>query len=262
MSTTKTPKLESSTNYFLFDSHVEQRDIKPKHVKRLVKSMSENGFFPSKPLQVIKAGSRFKIVDGHHRFAAAKSLEIPFFYVIESASSNNAMSVVNAAVCPWAITDFVRQFASRGISDYVELLKYTEKGIPLGMAASMLINNSAASGNAQQSIKAGTFKIITTAIIDKVIQVIDSFGTQNPVAKHRAFIGALSDCILTPEFEFDRFFRRFSENPLMLCKASNKDLQLDQIEELYNFRSRDKVALAFIVRANAARRNAFTPKSN
>lgn len=256
MNATKTPKLETSKNYAAFLPNDEQRYIHPPHVKHLVQRMSDYGFLPSKPIQCFKRGAKFILIDGHHRLAAAKQLGIPFFYVLEPESNTQTMAAVNSTVKTWVLADYVRMYALRGNADYQNLTRYAESGIPVMMAASMLHGHAALSGNANELIKSGTFKIKETTSINRVYGMIQKFGEINPVVKHRAFIGALSDCLLTPEFDFERFERRFEESPNMIQKASNKDLQLLQLEELYNFRSREKVPLAFFVKANVAKRNA------
>lgn len=256
MNTTKTPKLETSKNYAAFLPNDEQRDIRPTHVSHLAERMGEYGFLPSKPVQCFKKGTKFVLIDGHHRLAAARQLGIPFFYVVEPESNTKTMAAVNATVKTWVLADYVRMYALRGNGDYQKLTRYAESGIPVMMAASMLHGHAAASGNVNEMVKEGTFKIRETANINRIYGMIQKFGAANPVVRHRAFIGALSDCLLTSEFDFERFERRFEENPAMIQKASNKDLQLLQLEELYNFRSRDKVPLAFAVKNNAAKRAA------
>lgn len=252
MSTTKTPKLESSTNYAAFLPNDEQRGIKENHVKHLAEEMGRYGFLPSKPIQCFKKGNKYVLIDGHHRLAAAKRIGIPFYYVVEPESNAETMASVNANVKTWGIADYVRMYALRGNGDFQKLIRYSEMGIPVMMAASMLHGHAALSGNVTGIIKNGTFRIRETSQINYVYKLIEDFGAAYPVVKHRAFIACLSDCLRTPEFEPDRFRRRFEESPAMIQKASNKDLQLFQIEELYNFRSREKVPLAFLVRKSIA----------
>ena len=256
MSTTKLPKLETSKNYAAFIPNDEQRPIRDGHVKSLAGLMAKFGFLPSKPIQTVKRGAKYVVIDGHHRLAAAKSLEMPVFFVVEPESAAETMASVNAQVKTWGTADYVRMYAVRGIDDFQKLLQYGEIGIPLGMAASMLHGHAAASCNVSEALKTGTFKIRETSGINKIYAMIKNFSELNSVVRHRAFIAALSDCLLTPEFDWTRFERRFAENTAMMQKASNKDLQLDQIEKLYNFRSQDKVPLSFLVKSNATKRNA------
>lgn len=249
-------KLETTNNYAMFSRNQEQREIDTCHVKRLAESISLFGFLPSKPLQCYKKGQKLIVVDGHHRLEAAKLVKTSVFYVVESDRSQNTMGPENLLVKKWQGMDFVRLYANRGIEEYKTLLYYHERGIPVNMAASMLINNGAGSGNANKALQNGNFKIKDTEHIEKVDALIQEFGNKVPAVKSRPFISAISKCILWDGFDYDMFVRRLRENHLLLEKTSNEEQMLTQIEAIYNYRSRQKFPLKFNVEEAAKHRGA------
>jgi hypothetical protein len=149
-------------------------------------------------------------------------------------------------------------FASRGKPDYIELRGYCEKGIPVGMAASMLIGNAASSGNA--NLQSGTFKIKTRDQINELVSLLDALGKKSTVVKSRNFISAFSLCYMASEIDTDKLKHRICENPMMLDKTSNLDQMLGQMEDIYNFRSREKTPLSFIVKKAAEDRRLIALK--
>ena len=249
-----TPKIEFSNRYTDFESNPEQRGIKNRHVSDIIESMRTFGFLPSKPIQCYKKGRKLVIIDGHHRYEAAKALGIELVYIIEPESNQATIGPVNVVVSKWAQLDFVRMYAARNNPDFAELLKYHEMGIPVGMAASMLIGNSAASGNTLESIKHGTFKIKTRKYINHVIDVVECFGDSNPVYLSRSFMDAFTKCLFTPQFDLEQFKKRVAANPLALEKTATTDKMLDQIEKLYNRKSQINIPLGFLVREKARER--------
>ena len=244
------------TKYSEFVHNHEQRPIIQSHVKKLVDSMKEFGFLESKPIQCYRKGGKLVVVDGHHRLAAAMQLNIDVEVVIENQEAQETMGSVNSIVKKWEGKDFIRMFATRGNPHYVKLIEYHEKGIPLGMAASMMIRNAASSGNANRSIQDGTFKIKTTEIIDKVVDFLDEFGSMNPALKSRPFIAAISKCIMCDEFSLGTFKQRIKENIQMMKKTSNEDQMLSVIEAIYNHRSRSPIPIKFFVESASKDRNA------
>jgi hypothetical protein len=252
-----TPKIEFSNRYTDFESNHEQRSIKSRHVSEIIESMRTFGFLPSKPVQCYKKGRKFIIIDGHHRYEAAKALGIELAYIVEPESNQATIGPVNVIVSKWGQLDFVRMYAARNNPDFAELLKYHEMGIPVGMAASMLIGNSAASGNTIDSIKHGTFKIKTRKYINHVIDLVDSFGDSNSVYLSRAFMDAFTKCLFTPQFDLEQFKKRIAANPLAIEKTATSDKMLDQIEKLYNRKSQTHIPLGFLVREKARERQVF-----
>lgn len=248
--------------YSEFLHNHEQRPITQSHVKKLMESMKDFGFLKSKPIQCYSKGGKLIIVDGHHRLAAAMQLNIDVEVVIENYDAQETMGAVNSIVKKWEGKDFVRMFATRGNPHYIKLIEYQEKGIPLGMAASMMIRNAASSGNANKSIQDGSFKIKTTEIIDKVADFMDEFGSMNHALKSRAFIAAISKCIMCDEFSLETFKQRIKENIQMMKKTSNEDQMLSVIEAIYNHRSRSPIPIKFFVDTAAKDRNAANTGAN
>lgn len=247
-------KLENTTNYSLFQMNEEQRDMKHPKIKMIAGSMQKHGFRPSKPLQCYKKGRKLIIVDGHHRFLAAKSLGIPVFYVVEGDDAQETMAIVNQLVQKWGVIDFVRLYAKRGNPHYENLLEYHEKGIPILMAASLATGEMADSMNRGRKISEGRFEITTTDSLDKIISVMDEFKDRSPACASRSFIAALSKCLLFDGFDYDLFVRRMRENSGMIEKTSNMDQMMKQIESVYNYRSRKPIPLQFMVEENSKKR--------
>ncbi len=247
---------QTITKYSEFVHNHEQRPIDQGHVKRIMESMRTFGFLPSKPIQCYRKKGKLVVVDGHHRLAAAMNLNIDVVVVVESEKSQSTMTAVNVLVKKWQGSDFVRLYASRGNQHYLKLLEYGDKGIPFGLAASMMINNSASSGNASKSIADGTFKVKTLEIIDQVADLIADFSAYSSCVASRPFISAISKCIMCDSFSLDTFRGRLRENIVMLKKTSNEEQMITLIEAIYNHRSRQPLPLKFLVETAAKERSA------
>jgi hypothetical protein len=248
-------KLEKTNNYDLFVTNSEQRPISQQHAKKLASSIQQFGFLPSKPIQCYRKGGRLVVVDGHHRLEAARATGAHLYFIVEGEESQRTMGPENILVKKWSGLDFARMYAARGSKDYQELIRYNDRGIPLNMAASMLINNGAASGNANAAIIEGTFKIKCRRQAEAVCSMIETFGGKNEAVHSRAFISAYSKCLMWDGFSNEAFTKRMRENLIMLEKTSNAEQMLTVIEGIYNKRSRSPVALKFHVEEAARKRN-------
>lgn len=242
----KTPELKFTDNYKLFIENDEQRPLNKSHVRNLIASMTTHGFLESKPIQVYKEGSRFVIVDGHHRFHAARSLGYEVAYVVEGKKSQETMADVNSKVMQWKLVDFVRLYAERGIKSYQTALEYVDRGIPLSLTISLLSGISAASNRkAAASVKSGTFEIKETVRIDKILEIVEGFAPICPRVKAASFISSLATCLQIKEFDFDRFRYRLGRSHHLIGDSPLKEQALKYIEDVYNFKSREKQPIAF-----------------
>ena len=253
----KPPTILSTSEYDLFKPHGEQQAMQPSHVKKLVKSMTDCGFIPANPIHVYKEGKHFRVIDGHHRLRAAQILKIPVFYIIGTKEDAWLIAPKNWAVRKWQADAFVNMYASRGIKDYVELLSYVKMGLPMKFAIALLSNETTGSHNQADSIRNGTFKIKTRIYADEVIRIVDSCCVHNQEAKGCVFLSAIAVLVRLEEFNPDVFISRIQANPRMLVKCATREQMLELIEEIYNFRAREKTNLAFKAAALLVSRSTF-----
>lgn len=247
--------IQKTTNYDLFLHNPHQRTFKQAKVQSIIEKMKRNGFPPSMAISVYKGtGGKLVINTGHHRLAAAKALGIPVLYVLEHKWSIKELSDEGDVNSAWSIKDHVANFAKEGNPDYQELLRLQACGLHLSLAASMLIGESAGSGNAGTRMKAGTFKVKTREHTALWEELHEEFGARVPSIYHRVFIQAWSKCLFTPEFDHQIFLKRLRAQPMMLDKCSTEDQMLRLIEELYNFKTPRKIPLAFLVTTNSKER--------
>lgn len=243
-------KLETTGNYALFEANEEQRPITESHVKRLMESMKAFGFLSSKPLLCFRKSGKLIVVDGHHRLESASRLRIPVVYLVETQEAQKTMMATGEAK-KWDQSDCVRLYALRGIPDYIELQQY-ESIMPIGMAASILSGEGAKSNNQRDAVRDGRFRIKTRSMMSKIAGIVVELIEKHPAVKSRAFISSLSKCLLYDGFDFEKFKSRLMENIIMLDKTANEEQMMKLFEVIYNYRSKEKIPLAFLV-SDAAR---------
>lgn len=219
--------------------------MQPAHVKKLVKSMIDCGFIAANPIHVYKDGKHFRVIDGHHRLRAAQTLNIPIFYIVGTKEDAWLIAPKNWAVRKWQSDSFVNMYASRGMIDYVELLAYVGRGLPFKFAIALLSNESTAAHNQADSIRNGTFKIKTRNYADAVIHIVDSCSAYNAEAKGSVFLSAVAVLVRIQDFSSEVLISRIQTNPRMLVKCATREQMFELIEEIYNFRAREKMNLAF-----------------
>lgn len=248
--------IRSTADYSLFNMHSSQRLIRPAKIKKIMASMKKHGFFPNAPIGVIRSDAGFLIVDGHHRFTAAKACGIPVLYVLLEKKLEKAVADMSTGGGGWNSTDFLRDYVMKGLPHYLTLNKYVVAGIPLIVAAAMLGGQGAGSGsNFTDAICNGSFTVRDVNQCDAVLSFIREFKEICPAVKSLNFIRAFSLCYMTPEFNVEQFRQRLHANPRALAKAATYHQMLDQMEEIYNFRSRIMMPLAFRAKEAAAARS-------
>lgn len=247
--------IEKTKRYDLFAPGETQRIIHQQHINKLKRSMKTHGFLESKPVTVYEDRGILNIIDGHHRFGAAKDLGIPIVYLVVKKSEKESLMIQGELVIKWNFSDFCRAWADRGKAHYIELMSYSDI-LPIKIVASLLAGHGACSDNVTPKIKDGTFQVKTTEVIDTLLNLISDIGESNKVVSSRAFIASFAKCMMVDEFSSDQLKRRILANPLSLIKTASEAQMLDQLEEIYNFKSAKKIPLAHFAREASASKNA------
>lgn len=107
-------QIQSTMNYDLFQFFSCNRRINPNHVHALTSDESFPDHFPFHPIIV---NEKMEIVDGQHRFEAAKYLEIPIYYIIQDGADFKTIKNINVNQKPWKNDDYLI-FYSHQNKDY------------------------------------------------------------------------------------------------------------------------------------------------
>ncbi len=111
-------------NYSKFVFSKQNREVKTKTVLSLKESMTKFGFIPGRPVLITK---EWVIIDGQHRFLAARDLGIEIEFEILEGNYLDKMIHLNSTQSNWTLEDYVNSYASQNIDCYRKLLKFKEK---------------------------------------------------------------------------------------------------------------------------------------
>jgi|MDTB01.2.fsa_nt_gb hypothetical protein len=233
--------IHKTTDYDKFNLKFGNRPIDNAHVKKIMRSMTEE--FINVPIAVNK---RYEIVDGQHRFTAAKALGLPIFYRF---ATENLLSIrrMNQNTKNWTINDFLASYVAiesrepGNIGPYTQFKWFKEAtNFPNAICLMMLTDNR---GARTDKFKDGDFSIPSGQfeVAKKQAKMINECGQYYDGYHRRSFIVALLFLFKDAEFSFKQFIKKLSMNRNKLYHCTSTQDYLDTIERLYNWGNKDKV---------------------
>lgn len=117
------PEIKSTKDYNLFQRYESNRKPRPLHVLTLVQDKTFPYKFPTSPIVV---NSNFFIIDGQHRYWAARELGIPIYYIIDPTADEEDIKIRNTQLKAWDGLEFVHYFSKKNYS-YQIFLDIKEK---------------------------------------------------------------------------------------------------------------------------------------
>jgi hypothetical protein len=259
-----TPKLQSTTDYDLFEMHEFNRPLHEDPV--LLASMKRYGSLSQWPISCERnGGGKLKIIAGHHRFAYAKRLGLPVWYIVADTHVD-ICDIEGSRKSAWSMRDHIVARAAAGQGDYQLILDFAEAHhLALNAAVALVGGENANSGNKVKQLYTGRFRSGDMKHANAVVEITDhcrSLGM--PFATATAFVTAVSTCLRVPEFDAKQFIHRASLYPGHMTKRGTVDEYLAEMEALYNYTTKPERRLPLAFRAHEVaniRRKTFGKQS-
>jgi len=248
----------TTNDYSLFKIIKGNRDVNKLHIKRLVDSFRDEYLLT--PLII---NQNYEIIDGQHRYHAAKELGLPINFIICNDYSLKQVQLLNTNMKNWKKIDYLNTFCDLGYEDYLKFRNFlqTYPDFSLDSAISLLTNKI---GNDKQkssylfksdtnkdgtymirSFENGDFKIhnykLACVYAEKMLEIKPLYDGYN----RRTFVLAMLNLFKHENYNHAQFLQKLKLNPSALIDCNNITQYKEVIEEIYNYRSREKVNLRF-----------------
>jgi len=237
-----TMQIKCTTDYSLFKFHPEQRPITDAHTRRIMESMKKHGFIEAYHITV---NEQFQIVDGQHRYAAAKLLGLPVYYAIQNLDMETVQTAggTNRA---WTALDYVKSFAAQGKESYLRLEGILDK-VNRGTTQVLRILG-VQSGPAYNKFISGewTMEDQDEQLIFDVLSLVDGLRPfAQGVADSAYFLSALCTMERTVGFSRTRLLEKAAFQSARITKQADPNSYVTMLEGIYNYRTTERSRLFF-----------------
>jgi hypothetical protein len=236
-------QVHSTKDYSLFKTLNGNRDVNHLHLTRLKESMKKNHL-----TTIIMVNEKFEIIDGQHRFLICQELKLPINYIISKNYGLKEVQVLNANMKNWQIVDYVNGYCDLGYKDYITYREFVADYGFQSQVAILLLSGEYPSGNDVSSgtkFKEGNFKVKDYNECKRKAEKIMMIEPYYKGYLRRSFILALVGMFKNENFEFTEFIAKLKQQPTTLQDCTNVSQYKSLIEEIYNYRRREKINLRF-----------------
>lgn len=246
-----------TSDYSMFKTLRGNRKVSKAHVLRLRKSMEKNLL-----LTIIIVNELFEIIDGQHRFEVLKELGLPVTYVIITGYGLNEVRIFNAGMSNWGNMEYLNSFCDLGFPEYLKFRNFMRRFPDFNISSSEAILTDRLGRNTKSNIvlksetnKRGSYFInsfteggliipdydLSVENAEKIMMIKPHFDRFNDTLFVRAILGVFR----LEYYSHARMIDRIKANPTRLQKCANVTQYKLLLEDIYNFRSREKVSLRF-----------------
>lgn len=212
--------------------------IKP-HLERLKKSFKENYL-----ISPITVNNNFEIIDGQHRFEAAKALNLPIRFFIAKNYGLKEVHKLNTLSKLWTSDDYIKSYIELNFKEYARLKKFKDK-YNLGYKAVFSICAGTHSGPFYDDFKNGLFEFKDYFKACLLAEYINTIRLIYPNAHRNTFVTCIISIFDKPGFNKDRLIRKIKLQPTKLTDCTTSENYKTVLEEIYNYKTKNKFNLRY-----------------
>jgi hypothetical protein len=237
-------KVYYTNDLSLFKFMEGNRTPNPSHIAKIAKSMEQIGLL----MNPIIINSDLEVIDGQHRFLAAKEVGSGIYYIIAEDYKIKEVHALNVNQKQWSTKDFIEGYADMGIKDYSLLKEYMDKYpfLPTTVCFEIAISNSGWAGNSSSSVKEGSFKFKRNwdeaCYIANSIKEIKKYFED---AYKKSFVAAIVGAYNKDIFDMESFIYKCKKYPTKIYNCAKQSEFTQMIESVYNYRNHNKVSLRY-----------------
>ena len=212
------------------------RPIDKALVGKLKESMAKYGVLSS--ITVYESNDAYVLVDGQHRWTAAKSLGLSMPAVVIGWDAMSAIVEMNTIQKNWSLDNFVDFFSVHDnpeIKKAYTLLKGKKKLYPhLTYSSLSKIYGKPAT---HSSFKEGMWRVIDEGMGDRIVSYLDDLKLYLPYSHSARFIHAYKTVALHEEYVHNRMMKKLkSKHGISILTSSNPKNYGIMLTKIYNFK--------------------------
>lgn len=221
------------------------------HIKRLADSIRIYGM----KCNPILVNEKMQVIDGQHRLIAAKEVGSFVYYIILNGYTLSEVHTLNLNQKNWTRKDFMEGYANMGIESYIKLRDFIELNQDFTFSECVAFCSNVGSDNysiAHKNSRGITQVFEEGTWIGKDFELAQEWANRIRMIKsyysnynHNHFVGTMITLFNNKNFDFNEFMHKLRLQPTALVICQNCEQYKTLIEDIYNFRSRNKISLRY-----------------
>lgn len=248
-------QVQRTNDYSKFKNLLGNRNVNMLHLQRLINSMKKEYLFSP-----ILVNEKYEIIDGQHRYNAAKTLKLPINFIIIKDYGLREVQTLNTNTKNWNKKDYLEAYCDLGNENYIKLKKFMGmfpdfslsvcESLVLGLTRG--INNQKNDKNVSGD-KAGKQKQFESGLL-KIDNLFSGIIRAKEILKYKPyydgynrqlFVRTIIALLKNKNFNNDEMISKLSFNQNSLTHCINVSQYKVMLEDIYNYKRRKKVSIRY-----------------
>jgi len=244
-------QVKQTTDYSMFKNLIGNRKPNQLHIKRL-----ENSFKKKYLFSPILVNERMQIIDGQHRFLSAKKLGLPINYLVVEGYGLEEVQILNTNSANWKKQDYLKAYCDLGLEPYLQMRQFMLDFPDFGVAIAEMILTDKVNGENKQLVvdkitmrmmgfQNGELNIPNLSKAYETAEKVLMFKPYYDGYNRSTFVRTLITLFKNENYVHSEMISKLANNPSALKHCANVTQYKFLLEDIFNFRRREKVNLRY-----------------
>jgi hypothetical protein len=237
-------------DYSLFSFYESNRPAE--HWPKIAKSIAERNLTPYVPVVCSRheESGALMVVDGQNRLKACESLGLPVFYVVLSGGSEDDIQRLNQYQKNWSIENYLDYFVAKNYPHYVVVKQLLDEMPELRIGYVLRLWQAGNLPSVSETFRSGDYTMPVEAqhkirSVYRVYQACKSASNEGKIVNMGSLFSAIGAAILHPACDKNTLIEQIQKYGYMIGSRADHTAYKGAIEEVYNFRKRNKVSFKY-----------------
>lgn len=229
-------------DYEMFKTLKGNRDINKNHLQRIKHSFQKEYL-----ISPILINEHYEIIDGQHRFEAAKELNLPIHFIQVNGYGLKEVQILNTNMKNWGKLQYLKSWCDLKHPEYLRFRNFMRQFPDFGITSCEVLLTDKIGPKAftvKYFEEGGLYipdynKSVENA--QKILMIKPYYDGYNRILFVRAMIGIFR----IDYYDHEQLITKLNTNPNSLQHCNNVTQYRLMIEDVYNYRSRQKVSLRY-----------------
>jgi hypothetical protein len=244
-------QVQTSNDYAKFKTLIGNRKPNDLHIKRLTSSFKERYLFSP-----IIVNEKMQIIDGQHRFIAAKELNLPINYLLVEGYGLEEVQILNTNTSNWKKEDYLKAYCDLGVKAYLQMQQFMLDYPDFGVAIAEMILTDKVNGENKlliidkvnmrmQGFQNGELNIPDLTKAYETAEKVLMFKPYYDGYNRATFVRTLITLFKNENYVHAEMISKLANNPSALTHCANVTQYKFLLEDIFNFRRREKLNLRY-----------------
>lgn len=250
-------KVYMTNDLTIFNQVKGNRPPNPQHIRRLCESIKTNGILQN-PIIV---NEDMDVIDGQHRLLAAKEAKSGVYFIVVAGYKLNEVQILNLNQKNWTKKDFMEGYADMGVVPYIKLRNFTRRNKEFNITDCLaMCSNSVSSSSSSMTQKYRYKNVVMNqkevfeegTWLGKDFELAQEYADKLKMIKpyyqgykRSSFVAAMIGLFKNENFNFLEFLQKLKKQYKKLEDCTNVSQYRLLIEDIYNYRRKDKINLRY-----------------